>query len=705
MVKVATYGGSDVAAPRPMEGRLRAADAGDGGLGRSLQNFGQQLGEYADSEARTRADDLLLQADARMRAARDNFTQLQGKDALDARGATAEAMKVAYADTIGATKDRLVRGYLGLVLERARIQYDADVSQHGLAQEKAYTQTVGKAKVVNFASTAADNWDKPERVAENIMQGREQVRVNLAAQGLADPEIVKAQSDDFESGVHKAIVDRLLVGGDIEGASAYLNFHADRISAADELGLRQALKGPLEKRQAADDAMGSAPGFAPPSGSPASAGTPRSGQFAAIIAIEGGTGKRGQFLTSPKGAIGPAQVMPGTAPEAARLAGLKWDETKYRSDPAYNKALGEAYFKAQLQTFRDPDMAAAAYNAGPKRVADSVAKGGDWLARLPAETRKYVKNFRAKTGGGASAGTGTAPEVPDQGSWIASIEERATAENWTFERREAAKDYARAQVSDAIRTRSLTEDAADRQAQEIILGKQDKFTDTSMIPRGIWADMSPSQRSSAMTLAKSNSVPKEPPANSPAMWQAHATMYADPEQFKRLDLTQYIGKVTRAEMDSLISEQAKLRKPAKPGADVSPRSPVSSNIAYHTKLDSALDKALDPKTNPEAYARVAQDMEKYVRSITGGKRAATDAELDTAFKRATMTVIVKDAGWFGSDKAKPRYALEGGEEFDVEIPADVRKRIETSLTKNFGRFSSTDVARLYVAQKGKPGFW
>jgi hypothetical protein len=133
-------------------------------------------------------------------------------------------------------------------------------------------------------------------------------------------------------------------------------------------------------------------------------------QWAAIKGNEHGIGSHGEFLTSPKGAVGPAQVMPGTAPYAAKLAGLPWDEARYRGDRAYNEALGRAYYAEQLHTFGDPDMAAAAYNAGPgsasrgtglrgaMRKAAEHGEPGNWEAYLPLETQRYVEDFRKRTG-------------------------------------------------------------------------------------------------------------------------------------------------------------------------------------------------------------------------------------------------------------------------------------------------------------------
>lgn len=135
------------------------------------------------------------------------------------------------------------------------------------------------------------------------------------------------------------------------------------------------------------------------------------------------TGPDGSILTSPKGARGVSQVMPGTGPEAARLAGLPWDPVLFNgTGPAakeYSLALGKAYYAKQVQTFGAPDIAAAAYNAGPKAIVSAMAKaasrGGSWLDYAPAETQDYVAKV---TGGGGApqAGGGAAAAAPPSGN-------------------------------------------------------------------------------------------------------------------------------------------------------------------------------------------------------------------------------------------------------------------------------------------------
>ena len=181
------------------------------------------------------------------------------------------------------------------------------------------------------------------------------------------------------------------------------------------------------------------PSMAPPAAPPAQAvgipvGGPRGAPgmggdvFGRIIQQES-RGKQfdrnGRPLTSSAGAIGIAQVMPGTAPEAAKLAGLPFDDNRYRNDPEYNLALGKAYYEKQLVDFGgDERLAAAAYNAGPGAVRSALKKGGPdgWINNVPRETRNYINSVfggagtpaRIPTGAGKPTGTGKPQTVSEQ---------------------------------------------------------------------------------------------------------------------------------------------------------------------------------------------------------------------------------------------------------------------------------------------------
>lgn len=147
--------------------------------------------------------------------------------------------------------------------------------------------------------------------------------------------------------------------------------------------------------------------------------------------------KDGTPLTSPAGAIGIAQVMPDTAPEAAAMAGLEWDEQRYRNDPEYNEALGRAYFEHQYEQYQDPVLAAAAYNGGAKNVNKWIQRFGDprtgettreeFVRNIPfAETQEYV--IKAMRG---ASGQQPPPQQPQEGGGANPLAEPSTTEALT----------------------------------------------------------------------------------------------------------------------------------------------------------------------------------------------------------------------------------------------------------------------------------
>lgn len=130
--------------------------------------------------------------------------------------------------------------------------------------------------------------------------------------------------------------------------------------------------------------------------------------FDKMLMIESGNrqfDERGTPITSNKGAIGAAQVMPETAKQMAAELGIPFDDQKYRYDSSYNKQLGRAYYEKMLGIFKDPLKAAAAYNTGPEHVEDAMREaersGGSWVDHLPYQkTKDYVRKLVGQTSGG-----------------------------------------------------------------------------------------------------------------------------------------------------------------------------------------------------------------------------------------------------------------------------------------------------------------
>ena len=106
---------------------------------------------------------------------------------------------------------------------------------------------------------------------------------------------------------------------------------------------------------------------------------------------------------SPSGARGLMQLMPPTATAVAKQLGIRVSLSALTVDAGDNIRLGTAYLQEVLTRFDNClPLAAAAYNAGPRRVARWLAENGDprvgpidmvdWIELIPAgETRNYVQ--------------------------------------------------------------------------------------------------------------------------------------------------------------------------------------------------------------------------------------------------------------------------------------------------------------------------
>lgn len=107
---------------------------------------------------------------------------------------------------------------------------------------------------------------------------------------------------------------------------------------------------------------------------------------------------------SSAGARGLLQLLPATAKEVARRAGLDYSAGRLVTDPGYNATLGAAFLGEQLKRFKGSYVLTfAGYNAGPRRAQQWIARYGDprgkdvdtvvdWIERIPyTETRSYVQ--------------------------------------------------------------------------------------------------------------------------------------------------------------------------------------------------------------------------------------------------------------------------------------------------------------------------
>lgn len=99
--------------------------------------------------------------------------------------------------------------------------------------------------------------------------------------------------------------------------------------------------------------------------------------------------KEGNLLTSPKGAQGEMQVMPGTARDPG--FGIR---PARANDPDDLARVGREYFGKMMDKYGDPKLAAIAYNWGPGNTDKWLIAGAD-PSKLPRETQKYSADMAA----------------------------------------------------------------------------------------------------------------------------------------------------------------------------------------------------------------------------------------------------------------------------------------------------------------------
>jgi len=124
---------------------------------------------------------------------------------------------------------------------------------------------------------------------------------------------------------------------------------------------------------------------------------------------------------SPANARGLMQLLPSTATLVARQLDIPHQPGWLTAQPEHNLRLGARYLADQLARFGNLAMAAAAYNAGPRRVEEWLVTYGDprlpggtsgdmidWMEQIPfGETRNYAQRvienaviYRALSGQG-----------------------------------------------------------------------------------------------------------------------------------------------------------------------------------------------------------------------------------------------------------------------------------------------------------------
>ncbi|KEZ00498.1 hypothetical protein AI27_02040 [Sphingomonas sp. BHC-A] len=674
MPRIQTYGGPTVGPVRTTGARFQAADnngGAAGGIARGLEKLGGALADRAvvqdqveDTLARTNADNLYLSASTAASNALADYKTKAGKLALDARPGIDKSLDEAINGALSQADQRTKR-YLAPQLGRLRVAAGNDVATHAIGQAKVYERETGAAKLGNFIESAVAA-DDPQQRSDFISQARTQARTNAELAGLGDPEIIASEERKAVSGAHSAVFNRYMSAKDVDMANAYLQAHGDEMTASDRTSAIASLAAPLQKRWA--ESQVNALMTLPP------VGEPGKGQAGAPVADGGSIIKqlfpKANVTSTFRDANHPlSKANPGSwhtkshaAVDVAPIAGMTFDQ--------YVKGVEDAGYR----------VIEAKNEVGAGRSA--WATGDHWHIVLG-------------DGGGGQAPAARRWDLEDVTQRIYAA---ADKQGWTPEQRDAVLEVAKDRVSFDEQLKRRDEDSADRAASEWVLKQGAGFTDISQMPASIRNALSPDAARSYIGVAKSNSKPVEAVANGATATSLELLRIMEPEKFAATPLGKYAGQVTRAEMQGLLVEQAKI---IKGDPDKSIRSKVASTISTFGVEDGLTGGTDSAKKKRVAVQRI---METELKAVTGGKRNPTDDELYKAYQSATRDVTFTVDKWalgvsWKKDRTKPRFEL------DVDdVPENVKQRISRGYQNQYGRAPTDDeIATAY--RNGKGRFW
>ena len=586
-----------------------------------------------------------------------------------------------------------------------RVDLQRGLSRHILQESDRYYTAESQAYINTAVDAAAANYTDPERVATELDRIARGV---ISAPGMegASPTVVNEAIRAAQSKALRAVTERIMLD-DPTGAETYLLRNQDRMAAGDVADLREKLQPLSQAREitAIADSIWSGGGAG---GAPV--GT--DGVWANMIRRESGGRQfdaQGAPLESSAGAIGIAQVMPGTGPEAARLAGLPWDEERYKTDADYNKAIGRAYFDKQVETFGDVRLAAAAYNAGPGAVQGWLREIGDprkgevsmaeFVAAIPfKETREYVQNV---------APGGDAPQQAAGGG--------PTLSGLLAQARNIADPKVRREVQADITRRWQLREAEEAERNEAMIEEINGLVETAPAGARLESVLSPEQLAWAQRQGKAgawqsrltNRINDAQVVTDPRTMTNLQALFTKAEngdqaalaEVRAMNPVEYFDKLDPTARDYVQRRRLALVAPArsteKP-ADFATEDELMRTHVFDplgiTPKPSAEDDEETAKLRTQFmtsyWARLNEKQKELGRSASSGEKQQIMKDLMVPFAVTTRNRFLPDS-------------TETKRAFQVEVPDDQRAMITDAFRRKYQRApSEAEVTALYARYTG-----
>jgi soluble lytic murein transglycosylase len=730
MPRVPTYDNFQVA-PNVAQGGIRDTINPDAmalpgkqltAFGDTIQNVSTQMSKVAidalDQANQVRVDDAVDQV--RRRALDLTYNPDTGYKNLKGSNALNRPEGVPLPEEYGAKLNQSINDIAGglsndaqkrLFAIRSRelsTSFQGDVESHMLSEFRSYHQSVAKGSEELSQQEALLNWNNPDKITQAIdgvedpVTGqrfggiKQSIYRQAMLSGMSAAE-AQAAMNSAASGVHAKVIESALTNNDPSYAMQYFTQKKGSMTGEDILRVQGQINHQMDAKLALT-AVGNTTNALQSRMMPSDMDR----LMGVVIGNESGGQQfdaNGQPLTSPKGAVGIAQVMPGTGPEAAQLAGLPWDEDRYKNDAQYNTALGRAYMQKQLQTFGDVGQSLAAYNVGPQATKDAIAMANadgrpeTWLSYLPKETQDYVKTGSAKFAAGASTGS-----VPTEAEFVQNALSQL-GDNPRIEAVAATRTQAEAQYKLMTESRKQQGDQALMQAQQELVANGGNFN--ALAPKTV-SDLSrydPGKYDDALKFAKAISK-----GENVTNMDAYATAVTYPDELVKMSDATFFNFLKTNFSTSDGEKIAKLRAETRDASTDDSAGAINNkavNIALNNRLANIGINPNPNKKNTNDLARIGA-IQKYVRDTifdqqqqVGHKFSAKEVEdsIDQLFsKSVTVSGLI-------SDNTKAMMNMEPG-----DVPGAARDQIKAAFaSQGVTNPSQFDILRAYWTWKGKHG--
>ena len=665
-------------APNNDGGQFSAPQMNDA-PGRELAMLGRGMGHVADvmfrmedTANRARETDALnqvIEAEQRLEFDREKgFRSAKGLNAL--QRPNDESLENEFGGALESEIQRISRG-LGNNIQRERFLSQAGqrltafrgrAMKHEVSEFQNYHRSVYESDIKNRINDIGLKYDDPSAIDENAAYIKSSAH-QLAQMLGYSAEWTEAHTRKSLSDAYKTAIVSAVENGNPTYAAGLFDRYSKDMDADDLLRVRGLVTKGVNQHIGIQAANSIYNDRILPSVSPSDS----SRAFNVAVGTESNHqqfAKDGKPLESTiirngrrvEGAIGIAQVMRGTGPEAAKLAGLPWDENRWKNDAEYNYTIGKAYFDQQLKTFGgDVAKAWAAYNAGPGAVGKAIKReqdeGKSWLSFLPKETQDYVQKNSAKF----SQGGGRPAKMTEE-----DVERQLRADPVLSQNPEAMK-IAR---DEAVRLLDLRTKAEKQRGDEALTSAYDILSrnggDINGLPQTLLEQVPADKRDSLMTYAEKMSKGAQI-TDDLAVYQDVRERIARGET---VNLLTYQDKLSHSTLKQLTDMQTKARSGNGP-------------LVAEWQLKRAYgDLGISNKARQGELAKYVEDQARLVEKAKG--REPTYDEIEVIIKGA-MTQT--DQGWFGG---RELYRVYGTPEFDsaqFQIPSAVRREIEAQLDR------------------------